>query len=616
MKFISNWSLRWRLISAFLLCALLTCVSGGAGILSLLQIQGRMKSSMAILSNSVDSQFLTLRTIVGSISNAEDTTELDSVETSLKNASTEVNSNGNAALFQKAATLLSAKRSLLETILTVEDNFRKVSSIQDKIAQLAKTIAENAEESANLEISGTMDAFLTTLADRQNKNDIIAEKEIKRIRSDLSFQTAMAVSTVRAAMNVCANTYHIDGVLVHMMNTDTIDSANELYNDFDRLTKITNSELVELPEGQDTETLIKLLPELNMQSASLFEAQKNHIIAGDSFDSAFSDIWREIDLLNDNLAATSSSISQQTGQFLKDGAGLVHKWQYSQVAISILAVVLALMTGLFLYSSISGPIQKIIKSLKKSGSQISTASNQLQTSIHDFASGSTAQETSLEEAVTSLGEISLIIRKNAGSAEKTDVLSKESIQIANLAGKHMDDLIASMKAISAASSETSKIVQTIDGIAFQTNLLALNAAVEAARAGETGAGFAVVADEVRSLSMRAAEAAHSTGDQIENTIRKVTDGAELLEKTSKAFGSLQESSGKVAHLTSEIAAASNEQARRIEIINRSVSEIENVTHQHAANAKQSDRNAGELSEQAEQMKKVVEELTAFGFSLK
>jgi Methyl-accepting chemotaxis protein (MCP) signalling domain len=56
--------------------------------------------------------------------------------------------------------------------------------------------------------------------------------------------------------------------------------------------------------------------------------------------------------------------------------------------------------------------------------------------------------------------------------------------------------------ISESSGKISKIVKTIDEIAFQTNILALNASVEAARAGEAGMGFAVVTGEVRNLAQR------------------------------------------------------------------------------------------------------------------
>ncbi len=61
---------------------------------------------------------------------------------------------------------------------------------------------------------------------------------------------------------------------------------------------------------------------------------------------------------------------------------------------------------------------------------------------------------------------------------------KEANQVVEWANASMAELTGAMDEFSRASEETSKIIKTIDEIAFQTNLLALNAAVESARAGE------------------------------------------------------------------------------------------------------------------------------------
>ena len=199
-------------------------------------------------------------------------------------------------------------------------------------------------------------------------------------------------------------------------------------------------------------------------------------------------------------------------------------------------------------------------------------------------------------------------KQNADHADQANAIMVKARGIVEKANESMATLTASMTEISQSSDQTSKIVKTIDEIAFQTNLLALNAAVEAARAGEAGAGFAVVADEVRNLALRATEAAKGTADLIEANVKRIQRGSEIVSATNNAFQEMAQSSATAEELVAEIASASKEQAHGINQISVAVTEIDRKVQEAAATAEESASASEEMSKQSQEMKEIVEEL--------
>lgn len=286
------------------------------------------------------------------------------------------------------------------------------------------------------------------------------------------------------------------------------------------------------------------------------------------------------------------------------------------IGFSAAGFALSFIFGLYFIRSITRPFKEVFSGLNRfsegelnetadkfrniianlSGSQVAASSQSL-------SEGASEQAASIEETTSSLEQVSSMIKQNANNAGLADKLMKEAIQIVEAANDSMNELTGSMDEICSASGDISEIIRTIDSIAFQTNLLALNAAVEAARAGEAGAGFAVVAGEVRNLAMRSADAAKNISAMIENIIRRVNQGSELVAKTNDVFKQVAQSAARVGELVAEIAAASGDQSVGIEQVGKAMGEMDTVVQQNAANAE-------ELSAQAEQMDGIVAELMA------
>ncbi len=280
------------------------------------------------------------------------------------------------------------------------------------------------------------------------------------------------------------------------------------------------------------------------------------------------------------------------------------------IIMGIVIAGIALVTAILMSLQIARPIHRVVAGLTEGAQRVSSASGQISQASQQVAHGSSEQASGIEETSSSLEEIASMSKQNAGSAGEANGLMSQVGKLIDRGKESMERLSGAIEEIKKSSDATSKIVKTIDEIAFQTNLLALNAAVEAARAGDAGKGFAVVAEEVRNLAQRAGEAARNTAALIEGSVKNADQGVNVASETAKALEEVTAGAQKVSHLISEITAASKEQTQGIDQVATAVAGMNQITQSNAANAEESAAASEELKAQVEQVNSMIQELMA------
>ncbi|ATN08260.1 chemotaxis protein [Pseudomonas sp. FDAARGOS_380] len=238
--------------------------------------------------------------------------------------------------------------------------------------------------------------------------------------------------------------------------------------------------------------------------------------------------------------------------------------------------------------------------------QVSAAVNQMAATTQEVASH-------VQRTADATQEASVLTGRGREVARDT----REAIQLLSTVVGETELTVAQL---AKDSDEIGTVVDVIKGIADQTNLLALNAAIEAARAGDMGRGFAVVADEVRQLAQRTTESTaqiHSLISKLQvssnNAVkimasghRRAEEGVAWVLEADKALVGISEAVANITDMTTQIAAATEEQTAVAEEISRNINTIVDLADQTSEQARHSAELSSELTQTAKIQYSLVE----------
>ncbi len=280
-------------------------------------------------------------------------------------------------------------------------------------------------------------------------------------------------------------------------------------------------------------------------------------------------------------------------------------------------------------ASLRGLVGNVLASvarLGQSSTQVSLVVDKTSEGIHlqeretdQAAAAVTEMAAAVQEVARNVARVAEATQDAKASAEQG---SGEVERVASAMGELATDVRESSEVIRRLAEETRSIGAVIDilrGVAEQTNLLALNAAIEAARAGEHGRGFAVVADQVRGLAAKTRQSTVDIYVTLERLQSRVAEAVQRMEsgqqRATEALSQAAEArqglegiaagASRIADMTTQIAAAAEEQSIVAEEINRSVTSMRDVTVQTAVGVDELTRATRSLEELAQGLQAAV-----------
>lgn len=258
-------------------------------------------------------------------------------------------------------------------------------------------------------------------------------------------------------------------------------------------------------------------------------------------------------------------------------------------------------------------MQNLATSFSKSSGEVADAAKNLSATAEETSRQAQAVASASEEAAANVQTVAASSEEMAASVRDINGQVSHSAEVAETAFKEAEASNTRIAALGAAAAAIGEVINLIKGIADQTNLLALNATIEAARAGEAGKGFAVVAAEVKQLAHLTAQATDEIGTKVAEIRVAAAGTVESMTEIVRVIGNIKEIASTIAGAveqqgaaTSEIAHNCHQAATGTQQVTDNISGVGHAAEMTGSASVQLMSLSGGLSNQAADLRKVVE----------
>ncbi len=493
MPFFKNMSLKAMLIGGFLICALLTGISGGAGVFSLNQIKSTMSHTTNEVTQNVElqsiktQQLIPARKIISNVFEAKTIEELEKINARLENLNQSGSDTDQAIklIYSSTKTLSETKKNQI-IALTELNNLMGINIITlETITNLTKecvsmSVNESIETVEN-EIGSIKIGFGKLLQKPETKSMTEADLEkllinagITDMMDELMMVSEMSISGVRASMSVQSRSNRQLAVVNDIMNASDEIALNKASQEILRLKGEINSELVELPEHDTTEGILSNLKKLSSSIDQMILAKRNEIIAVHQLKEKSHEINDLIDKVEKSVLSEGKKLTQNVTATMKTSNGMITKWQVIQIILVAVAILFAILIGVIVSGLITQPIHKAIIMLK----DIAQGDGDLTMKLDDASQNEIGRLGYWFN--TFMEKLRLIISDITNNSETLNKASSNLLGLSNEMSENSLKMSERCETVSSSAEKTSSNLSTIAAATEQSsnNIGLVSAAVE------------------------------------------------------------------------------------------------------------------------------------------